>query len=196
MVLNNKRGLPVNIALIIAALWIVSCNSLKPITQNNQRLALAPSDVKKFDGDYELALADSSFPNLAYALTFTAKKEFANNNRRKKLKSGDYRVNLQSIDATRLKITVYHNEKVVKTKIIRGIVHDEYFHFTLTKLFPVKPFYLLLTVGRKQKNRIGLLQNGDLIMDFYDGGILFLGLMPTFGGDWDQYDLIFKRRNK
>jgi len=72
---------------------------------------------------------------------------------------------------------------------------DSYFHFTIAKISPVPPFYILLNFFRKQKNRIGLLKNGDLTLDSLQGGALLLIIMPTFSGGDTKYNLVYKRRS-
>jgi hypothetical protein len=64
----------------------------------------------------------------------------------------------------------------------------------MRKISPVSPFYLILSLYKKQENRIGLTKSGDLLLDSYEGGVLLLVIVPTFGGDTDAYNLVFKRK--
>jgi hypothetical protein len=172
-----------------------SCNSLKPVVQHNSLQTLNFNDISKFDGEYNILSSDTSYPTLAHALTFSDKKYLNDFNHLNILAEKDVRLKIKSIDDTHLKITVYRNNKVLKTKILRGKLSDNYFQFTSTKISSISPFYLILNRYRKQENRIGLLENGDLTLDSYEGGVLLLFVMPTFGGDSGSYNLIFKRRN-
>lgn len=182
-----------NILAWLIVVCLFSCNSLKPVTQHTLLQPLNSENIAKLDGDYEVLSSDTSYPTLARALTFTDKKsliDFTNDN----LDYRDVRLNIQSLDDRHLKITVYRSEEVVKTKRIKGTFSDNYFHFKLTKISSVSPFYLLLNLYKKQINRIGLTENGDLLLDSYEGGALLLIVIPAFGGDTDSYNLIFKRK--
>jgi hypothetical protein len=173
---------------------LCSCNSLKPITQNNLLQTLRSNDLSKLDGDYEIISTDTSYPTLARALTFTDKKVLNNFNRIDQLVKNDFRLNIKSLDERHLRITLYIRNEIVKTKTIKGKLSDNYFQFTMRKISPVSPFYLILSLYKKQENRIGLTKNGELLLDSYEGGVLLLLVVPTFGGDTDAYNLIFKRK--
>jgi hypothetical protein len=173
---------------------LVSCNSLTPVTQNNLLQTLSSGELSKLDGDYEVISTDTSYPTLARALTFTDKKRL-NDFRRAGQSLKDFRLNIKSLNKRHLKITVYSQNKIIKTKTIKGELSDNYFQFKMSKISPVFPLYLILNLYKKQKNRIGLTKGGDLLLDSYEGGVLLLIFMPTFGGDTDSYNLIFRRKN-
>lgn len=182
-----------NILSWLIVVCLVSCNSLKPVTQNNLLQPLNSESIAKLDGDYEVLSSDTSYPTLARALTFTNKKSLINFTH-DNLNYKDVRLNIQALDDRHLKITVYRRGEAVKTKKIKGTLSDNYFHFNLTKISSASPFYFLLNLYKKQVNRIGLTKNGDLLLDSYEGGVLLLIVIPTFGGDTDSYNLIFKRK--
>lgn len=180
--------------IICVVISLYSCNSLKPVTQNNLLQNLSSNELSKLDGDYEIISTDTSYPTLARALTFTDKKNLLNFNHIDQLASKDFRLNLKSLDEKHLKVTLYSQNKIVKTKTLKGKVSDNYFQFKMRKISPVSPFYILLSLYKKQENRIGLTKNGELLLDSYEGGVLLLLVMPTFGGDTNAYNLIFKRK--
>ena len=155
---------------------------------------LSSNELFKLDGDYEIISTDTSYPTLARALTFTDKKVFDDFNHLSRINEKDYRLNIKSLDERHLKITLYSRNKVVKTRKIRGIVSGNYFQFKMRKISTVAPFYLILNLYKKQENRIGLTKSGDLLLDSYEGGVLLLVVFPTFGGDTDAYNLVFKRK--
>lgn len=180
------------IPIIIACL--ASCSSLKPVTQNSSLQSLQSGDIAKLDGDYEIISTDTSYPTLARALTFTNKKALSNFNQLDKLHEKNVRLHIQSLDDRHLKVTIYSRDKAIKSKKIKGKLSDNYFHFKMTKISPIPPFYFLLSLYKKQDNRIGVTESGDLVLDSYEGGVLLLIALPTFGGDTDSYNLIFKRK--
>lgn len=155
---------------------------------------LSANELSKLDGDYEIISTDTSYPTLARALTFTDKKVLNNFNHIEQLVKKDFRLNIKSIDERHLKVTLYSRNEIVKTKKIKGKLADNYFQFKMRKISPVAPFYLILSLFKKQENRIGLTKNGELLLDSYEGGVLLLLVVPTFGGETDAYNLIFKRK--
>jgi len=173
---------------------LFSCNSLKPIAQNNLLETLTSSELSKFDGDYEIISTNTSYPTLARALTFTDKSVLNNFNHIDQFAKKEFRLNIKSLDERHLKITLYSGNKIIKTKTLKGKLSDNYFQFKMTKISPIPPFYLILSLYKKQKNRIGLTKSGDLLLDTYEGGVLLLVVVPTFGGDSDAYSLVFKRK--
>ncbi len=165
-----------------------SCSSLKPITQNDSVQTLAYNDISKFDGDYEIFSNDTSNTTLAYALTYSNKDYFNH------FVEKDYTINLTSIDSRHLKVTVFSKGSAIKIKIIKGQLYQNYFQFTLRNISSIPPFYIILNRYRRQKNRIGLQKNGDLILDTNEGGVILLVIMPTFGTGVELGNLKFKRK--
>ncbi|MEP7374323.1 MAG: hypothetical protein ABI675_13085 [Chitinophagaceae bacterium] len=174
--------------------WLFSCNSIKPVTLNNLLQTLSSGEIAKLDGEYEIISSDTSYPTLARALTFAGKKYLNSFNHLDQLAKRDIRLKIKSIDDRHLRITVYSRDKVIKTKEIKGRLAENYFHFKLTKISSVFPFYLILNLYKRQENRIGLTKSGDLLLDSYEGGVLLLIFIPTFGGDTGSYNLIFKKK--
>lgn len=189
---NMNRITTIFIFCLVTCLF--SCNSLKPIAQNNLLQTLTSSELSKFDGDYEIISTDTSYPTLARALTFTDKRVLKNFNHIDQLVKKEFRLNIKSLDERHLKITLYSRNKIIKTKTLKGKLSDNYFQFKMRKISPVPPFYLILSLYKKQENRIGLTKSGDLLLDTYEGGVLLLVVAPTFGGDSDAYSLVFKRK--
>jgi hypothetical protein len=172
-----------------------SCTTLKPIVQNDSIAVLTSNNIEKFNGEYDILSSDTSYPTLAYALTFLDNKYLNDFNHLNNLFERDMKITIRAIDNTHLKVAVYSKNNVVKSRVLKGRVFENYFHFTITKLSSISPFYLVLNRYRKQKNRIGVYKNGDLTLDNLEGGALLLIIMPTFTGGNDRYNLIFKKRN-
>lgn len=187
---NNKQiSCPFSFIILTTAILASSCATLKPIVQNDSLQSVSESDISKFNGDYEIFSTDSSFRTSEFALTYSSKFDFKN------LPNTNDRINLHSIDSRHLKVTVYKNDKEIKTKIIKGHLSQNYFQFKLTHISTIRPFYFLLNGYATQKNRIGLLKSGDLTLDTDGGGVLLLVIMPIFGSGGELYNLVFKRKN-
>jgi hypothetical protein len=176
------------VATIVLSIFSNSCTSLKPITANSSLQTIGPSEISKFNGNYEIISLDSSFRTLEYALTFSGQFDFLD------LPKNNDRVNMAIIDSRHLKISVYKSDTLIVSRIIKGRIFQNYFHSNLTSIAFVKPFYGILNIYRRQKVRLGLLQSGDLILDCDTGGVLLLVAFPIFGSSDEQYNLVFKRR--
>ena len=192
---NQKSGFFFSALLFLGFTCLLySCNSLKPIVHNNSEQTIFPNNLRAFDGEYDVLSTDSSYPHLIHALTFCENKHLDRYDHLENFGKRDLKVRLEAIDYRHLKVTAYSHNKVFRTRTLKGEISENYFHFTRSRLSPIFPFFFVLTLGQKHKNRIGLLKNGDLTLDSYEGGILFFVVMPTFGGDNDNYNQVFKRR--
>jgi hypothetical protein len=185
---NKQIPLPFCFILLIIAILASSCSALKLLVHNDSLQTLTENDLSKFDGDYEIFSIDSSFRTSEFALTYSSKFDFKN------LPNTNDRINLLSTDRRHLKVTVYKNDKVIKTKIIKGYLSQSYFHFKLSNISTIRPFYFILNGYATQRNRIGLLKNGDLTLDSDGGAALLLVIMPIFGSGTELYNLVFKRK--
>jgi hypothetical protein len=181
---------------LFAGFVLISCGSLKPVSRQGTVMRLHYDDLARFNGAYSLVSTDTSYPTLAAAMTFSDRKDISEVEWIRKNGCRDCFVRLHAKDPSRLEVSIYKEQKRVKRKVVRGHIEDDYFHFRMTKLAPARPFYGLLNVIRRQKNRIALLPSGDIMLDSYGGGILLLVIFPTFGGDSDTYGMVFQRVRK
>lgn len=95
------------------------------------------------------------------------------------------------MDDHRIEVSVFKDERIVKRKIIKGRVVNNYFEFRFRK-FAVK--YVILNGYGFQNNRMVLLKDGSLTIDSDAGGFLVLVIIPTFGAGEELYGLVFKRK--
>lgn len=186
--MNNQITSLVRLFLLANIIFSSACNTLKPIVPNDSLQTISAEDLSKFNGDYEIFSIDSSFRTSEFALTYSSKFDFHH------LPDKKDKINLAFIDSRHLKVTVYQNDKLIKTKIIKEYLSQNYFQFRLTRISTIPPLYFILNSYATQKNRIGLLKTGDLTLDTHGGGILLLVVMPSFGSGSEHYNLVFKRR--
>ena len=172
------------IILLFILIFLNSCGSLKPISKTNNLQTITPDAIHKFDGDYEIISTDSAYRTLENALT--AKNYF---NREHDIGNTD-KINLQAIDSRHIKVSVFSNGKIIRTKNLKGHLSQNYFNFSLVDISPV---YIIINGYRRQKNRIGILTSGELMLDTKFGGFLLLLILPTFGDGYEFYDLKFRR---
>jgi hypothetical protein len=158
---------------------------LEPIKEPGAVQQLEKTDLSKFNGNYQIISVDSNSSKLDYAFTY---KYLVNS---KKPGENDY-VNLSAIDDRRIKATLFVNGKVIKPKIIKGSIRNNYFQFH-TNMLSVRIIFFLYA---KQTNRIALSKDNDLMLDTNSGGIGFLLILPIplSGSSMDDYNLKFKRR--
>ncbi len=187
--LNGGGRFPVHLVFFIITILVSSCNTIKPIVQNDSLQTLTENDLSKFNGDYGIFSTELSSTTSEFALTYGRKFDLQS------LPKTNDRINLASMDHKHLKVSVYKNDKLVKTKIIRGYLAQNYFQYKLTHLSFLHPFYFIINGYSTQRNRIGLLKNGDLTLDTETGGVLLLVVMPTFGSGDAHYNIVFKRKN-
>ena len=184
----NPKLLSTNcILLLLTLIFFSSCRPLKPISQNNNLQTLTPADIHKFDGDYEIISTDSAYRTLENALT---DKNYFNHEH--DIENTD-KINLQAIDSRHIKVSVFSNDTIITTKILRGHLSQNYFQFSLVHFSPI---YIVINGIRRQKNRIGILKSGELMLDTKFGGFLLLLILPTFGDGAEFYDLKFRRLQK
>lgn len=160
---------------------------LEPIHNSEAVQSIETSTISKFDGNYELLSVDSNSSTLEY--TFTYKSLFDS----EKLPGKNDYIHLSAIDDRHIKVTLFINNKAVKTKTVRGRISNNYFEFHTNRLL-VK--YVFMSY-RQQTNRIALSNEGDLYLDTNTGGIAFLLILPIplSGVAIDTYNLKFKRKD-
>lgn len=187
MRINQQIRLWFLILILMFASLISSCVGvrLKPVTQNDSLQTLSANNLNKLNGDYEIISVDSSFRTLSHILAYYNKFNFEN------LPKTNDRINLLLINPSHLKVTLYKDNRVIKTKVLEGQLSQNYFLFKATHI----RLFLLLNAYAKQIGRIGLLNSGDLTVDTDDKGLVNLVVIPIFGGGAELYNLIFKRIN-
>lgn len=172
------------ILLFLILIFLSSCGSLKPISGKNNLKSITPDDIHKFDGNYEIISIDSAYRTLENGLTdknyFNREHDIGNNDK----------INLKAIDRRHIKVSVISNDTIISTKILKGHLSQNYFNFSLVHFSPI---YIVLNGIRRQKNRIAILQSGEITLDTKFGGFLLLLILPTFGNEAEFYDLKFRR---
>lgn len=160
---------------------------LKPVDNTQPIQIIGQNSLRQFNGVYELRSADSNSNTLEY--TFTYKSLY---NLQQLPGYNDY-IQLSSIDERHISATLFVNDKIVKSKKIKGKVKNNYFEFH-SNCFSLKYIFFLY---RKQTNRLAISKEGDLFLDTNKGGVGFLLIVPIplSGSSIDMYNLRFKRKN-
>jgi hypothetical protein len=173
------------ILIIISVICIgTSCSPLKPVL-NNDVENIDTYNLNQLNGDYQIFSTDSSSLTLPSALLLDNRHNFWN------LPDSDDWINLKLIDSTRIEISLYDNGIMVKKKVRKGKLENNYFEF---KRAVKMKFWFILNGFNENKTRIGLGRNGDLIVDEIGGGVAFLILIPVGGADNSFYGVRFKSK--
>jgi hypothetical protein len=189
VITNYKKltGLTIASALFILGIALTSCYSLKPVVPYFEHLqTLTPDNLRIFDGDYNVFSNDTSYWTSEDALinadVFNYEQRPVNCDR----------VRLKAISRNRMEVSVFKDGTIIKKRIIKGRITNNYFEFRLRK-FTI--LYIVFNGISFTHTRISLLKNGDLTADCYAGGFLTLVIVPTFGSGDEHYDLVYKRRD-
>ena len=170
-----------SILLIIATF---SCAPFKKFEKNKSRIGLSSENLELFNGQFELISIDSAYRFLDFALL--AKSPFGFENIPE---AGDY-LSLKVLDKKKIEVSVYEDDNLIRRKVLKGKIKDNYFVFRKRR---VLIFWLVLNGIRIQKSRIGLLENGNLILDNSGGGILLLVFLPAGGNSDEFHNLQFRK---
>ena len=103
--------------------------------------------------------------------------------------AGDY-LTLKVLSEKKIEVSVFQDDQLIRTKILKGKIKDNYFVFRKRR---VLLFWLVINGIRIQKSRIGVLKNGNLILDNSGGGILLLVLLPINAASDEFHNLEFKK---
>jgi hypothetical protein len=182
---KKQTVLPIGFSLFILGIALTSCYSLKPAVPYFDHLQpLTPGNLKIFDGDYNAFSNDTSYWTSEDALinadVFNHEQRPVNCDR----------VRLKAISRNRIEVSVFKDGTIVKRRIIKGHISNNYFEFRLRKFSIV---CLVFNTVSFTHTRISVLKNGDLAADSYAGGFLTLVILPTFGSGDEHYDLVYKR---
>lgn len=159
---------------------------LKPVDNKQPIQIMEQNNLRQFNGVYELHSIDS---NTTLEYTFTYKSLF---NRQQLPGFNDY-MQLSAIDEKHMSATLYVNNKIVKSKKIKGKIRNNYFEFH-SSCFSLKYVFFLY---RQQTNRLALSKDGNLLLDTNKGGIGFFLILPIpfSGSSMDEYNLQFRQKN-
>ncbi len=145
-----------------------SCSHLKHFEKNTYTPIFLKS-LQQINGDYKLkGKTGASLTNL---LEFNTKINFTNH----KIDS-TYFVRLTALTNQKIEATLYHQNKIVETKTLKGKLENNY--FSLKHSFKFKIIYLLINGFSSSKTRFGISSNGNLILDNNHSGCATLVIFP------------------
>jgi hypothetical protein len=101
-------------------------------------------------------------------------------------------VTIKAIDDDHISATLFADNKMIKTKTVKGRLVNNYFEFHTTQL----KFRFIINLYSQQSSRLALWKDGSLYLDNNHGGIGFLVILPIplSGSSIDMYHLKFARR--
>jgi len=171
--------------LLIPSLFLASCiTTLKPTTPNDSRLPINKTSITKLNGDYNTRSKNNSVISLDWALTF-------NKDISVRSQIIPSKVTIAAIDERHIKVMLYNGDSLIKTRVIKGKIKDDYFTF---KQRSISPFWFIINGFGKNKTRLGLLNTGDLIVDSRSVIVATLIILPFSGGRKEEYNMIFNKQ--
>ena len=174
------------LALIILFGLTSSCVTLKKNNSSDQKTICLENNLKILNGDYQLYAIDTSYRTLEFALLHTGQYNFEN------LPDSNVRINLKVIDSKHIQVTLYDGEDIIKKKVRKGKIQDD--NFRLHTSYNIPLFWFVLNALGIQKTQIGILENGNLIVDTSDAGIALIVIIPVGGVRNEFYGLVFERK--
>jgi hypothetical protein len=176
--------------ICVFAFCFTSCTLTRPLPLkpfNNTSVQKPETfELSKFNGDYEIISTDTSSHTLEHIFTYSSKFHSRN------LPGKNDFMRLSVIDGKHIKASLLVNNEVVKTKIIKGRIINNYFE-SHTSHFK---FRFIINIYEQQSSRLTLSNVRELYVDINRGGGAFLIFMPiplSFASD-NGYNLKFKRR--
>ncbi len=174
--------------LIIFLLFFLTCSCATldiPKTYKNLQV-IGEDNIKMMNGNYNVISKDNSYRTLEFVL-FKTKEKYP----LASLRDSTYMLNLDFINNKRLKVTLLQGNEILKTKIRKGKIQGGY--FVLNKSF-YGTFWLIINSFGEQTSRIGLLKNNNITVDTFNGGAVFIVIIPFGGSDSELYNLEFERK--
>lgn len=159
---------------------------LKPFSNMDSVQTIEKDGLSKLNGNYAILSVDSetlcSLDEVFFYLDMPYEK---------KLATGNY-VTIKAIDDNHISATIFADNKMVKTKTVKGRLVNNYFEFHTTQL----KFRFIINLYSQQSSRLALWKDGSLYLDNNHGGIGFLVILPIplSGSSIDMYHLKFARR--
>ena len=163
-----------------------SCSSLKKIKSNRNQPIRDLNELKLIDGDFSLK-RNSTCIDLSLDEAFEFKTEF---NCIHKADSTHF-MRLTTLNEKRIRAELYHGNKLLEEKILKGKLRKNYFVLNTSLKFPV--FCGVLNVYRSRKTRIGILPNGNLTLDNDTDSCGMLIIFPIMCAGNDSYGIEYER---
>lgn len=170
---------------LLACSMFVSCRSFKSPSGKFSLQQMSEQDLSRLNGRYATTSTDSTHKHLEYNLML----DETLNNRRGAGRVGE--IVVEMISPTRCRLSLYEGEKCHRSKVVRGNWQQPYFVFR--RQYKIGSFWGLFNGLNFTDARIALHRDGDLVVDYETGGIVFLLLIPLGGAGDTGYDLKFRR---
>ncbi len=175
------------IIIVVISGLVSSCATLKKSNQIDYSLQNLDNKYKELEGDYRVYSTDTTYRTLEFSLFYKGQYNYNN------FPDSNVRINLKVIDKRRLKVTLYDGNEILNQKIRRGKIKDSYFQ--INRSIRIYPFWIILNGLGIHKTRVGLLTNGNLLVDTANDGIALLVIFPFFGKGDQHYGLEFEKIN-
>lgn len=141
--------------VILLLLFISSCSVLKPPVEPDLKVKLNEDNLKLLNGTYNRVPSDTSSSNANDLFWLFSLKGYNSD-------KGEDFVSLNVEDERHIKVSLIKKDSVIRTKIFKGKIRNNSFEFNRRiRVLPV----IVATIYQDSKISIGLLGNGNLIVD-------------------------------
>lgn len=183
-------GTPKAVLLLLTGL-LCSCSTLKEPVLNDQRIEMTSENLAAMNGIYRRSAVSDTIsdrhycPNNLFHSLFLYPGRYLWDTKNE----GDL-VELEVIDAKKIKVTLWVDGKIDKEKILKGKIASNTFEFNRRSL--LVPL-LFMNYYEDRKTRISVLQNGNLSMDTATGAVGNFLIIPWASGHYSAENSEFEK---
>jgi len=185
--LKYKKGNIIFVILVALVSIISSCEILAPPKINPNIILLDERNYELLNGSFKIFSTDTAHRTLEHL--FFNKKCIYN---RQSMPDSSVQFVVEFIDKENLKGTLLRNDSVITSAIKKGKLINGYF---VTNNILVESYNFFLRGLGSQSSRFGLLKNGNITVDTYDGTVVYFLVIPLGAADGARYGVEFKRNN-
>ena len=170
--------------LFLISLLIASCSTLKTAQLTNDLISLDEYNMNKINGTYNRLSNDSTYSNASDLFWLFAMKGI-NTDEKENL------VSFNVIDERHIEVKLIQNDSTIYSRISKGKLKNGLFEFNRrVKFLPI----IVATIYFDSKTRIGILNNGDLIVDAKSMEYGLTMFVLPLGGSDKRYNSVFERQ--
>lgn len=171
---------------VIFLLGLTSCVTLQQPNYADNSIELVGEKLGQLNGSYQILPTDSSINTLPLCLMYNTFYNYKN------LPKQSDKVTIEVLSESKIRVAIFSNNKIIKERVVNGELRQGYFEFHSSYL---SPFWFFINGYTQQKTRIGLLDNGNLIVDTIHETWAFLVIIPFTGHRDAQSNLEFCRKD-
>jgi len=182
---NNRHILFRIIIICIHYFVLVSCATLNPVLNDENRIRLTPDKISLLNGNYALQ-------NIFNGKHLVSRLDnYLINDQYEEILSDDskYRIQLTALDENSIKVTLIKDQAELKEGILKGHIKDNYFNVNLDFNFRL---WLILNGFSWERMRLTKLSDGTLSLDYASDAMWLIVFFPIIGTENKKYNIPYK----